>query len=297
MGRWARVPPPWCGSIGPCSRSTRPCVRHRPGLPLASFASGSARCRASCGAGSTSLRTTRRYPQCSNACSSSVDKWRGRAARHRRSYRGGAPGRRRPSSRRSGPAGPRRAATSRPARRGHPPRGAGRRCRGAARAGWTGPTRRAFGGLELHLGMIDDAAPHTRATCPRSSSTHSSIADTCASCGGTWTQPARRATARRPDAKLASGRPGRCRTQGLVDLEQGRSAPWRRHSRPSSHCYPHPGVAMQRDIETFDDFWPHTSAHKARSTALHYVGTTAALGSVAAAALTLNRSGCSRRPS
>jgi hypothetical protein len=44
------------------------------------------------------------------------------------------------------------------------------------------------------------------------------------------------------------------------------------------------------DIRTFDDFWPHyVHAHRHPvNRALHYVGTSAALGSVAAAALTLN---------
>jgi hypothetical protein len=44
------------------------------------------------------------------------------------------------------------------------------------------------------------------------------------------------------------------------------------------------------DITTFDDFWPHyVHAHRNPvNRALHYAGTSAALGSVAAAALTLN---------
>jgi len=44
------------------------------------------------------------------------------------------------------------------------------------------------------------------------------------------------------------------------------------------------------DITTFDDFWPHyVHAHQNPvNRALHYAGTSAALGSVAAAALTLN---------
>jgi hypothetical protein len=47
---------------------------------------------------------------------------------------------------------------------------------------------------------------------------------------------------------------------------------------------------MQERIETFDDFWPHycaAHAHRANRMA-HYIGTTAVLGTVAAAALTLN---------
>jgi hypothetical protein len=44
------------------------------------------------------------------------------------------------------------------------------------------------------------------------------------------------------------------------------------------------------EIHSFDDFWPHyVHAHRSRTNrALHYVGTTAALGTVAAAAVTLN---------
>ncbi len=44
------------------------------------------------------------------------------------------------------------------------------------------------------------------------------------------------------------------------------------------------------DLTTFDDFWPHyVHAHRNPvNRALHYAGTSAALGSVAAAALTLN---------
>jgi hypothetical protein len=47
---------------------------------------------------------------------------------------------------------------------------------------------------------------------------------------------------------------------------------------------------MQKHIETFDDFWPHyVHAHRNPVNRMcHYVGTTAAIGSVAAAALTLN---------
>jgi hypothetical protein len=42
--------------------------------------------------------------------------------------------------------------------------------------------------------------------------------------------------------------------------------------------------------ESFDDFWPHyVHAHRdPRNRALHYAGTTAVLGTVAAAALTIN---------
>jgi len=44
------------------------------------------------------------------------------------------------------------------------------------------------------------------------------------------------------------------------------------------------------DLATFDDFWPHyVHAHRHPvNRALHYAGTSAAIGSVAAAALTLN---------
>lgn len=44
------------------------------------------------------------------------------------------------------------------------------------------------------------------------------------------------------------------------------------------------------DTSTFDDFWPHyVHAHRNPvNRALHYAGTSAAIGSVAAAALTLN---------
>ena len=47
---------------------------------------------------------------------------------------------------------------------------------------------------------------------------------------------------------------------------------------------------MQEPIETFDDFWPHyVHAHRNPVNRMcHYVGTTAAIGSVATAALTLN---------
>jgi hypothetical protein len=47
---------------------------------------------------------------------------------------------------------------------------------------------------------------------------------------------------------------------------------------------------MQESIETFDDFWPHyVHAHRNPiNRALHHVGTTAVLGTVATAALTLN---------
>jgi hypothetical protein len=43
-------------------------------------------------------------------------------------------------------------------------------------------------------------------------------------------------------------------------------------------------------MDSFDDFWPHyVHAHRdPRSRALHYAGTTAVLGTVAAAALTFN---------
>ena len=43
-------------------------------------------------------------------------------------------------------------------------------------------------------------------------------------------------------------------------------------------------------IESFEDFWPHyVHAHRSGvNRALHYAGTTAVLGTVAAAALTLN---------
>ncbi|MGO9835462.1 MAG: Mpo1-like protein [Polyangiaceae bacterium] len=45
-----------------------------------------------------------------------------------------------------------------------------------------------------------------------------------------------------------------------------------------------------KDMATFDDFWPHyVHAHRHPvNRALHYAGTSAAIGSVAAAALTLN---------
>jgi hypothetical protein len=47
---------------------------------------------------------------------------------------------------------------------------------------------------------------------------------------------------------------------------------------------------MDAPIETFDDFWPHyVHAHRHPvNRALHYVGTTSALGTVVAAAVTLN---------
>jgi hypothetical protein len=47
---------------------------------------------------------------------------------------------------------------------------------------------------------------------------------------------------------------------------------------------------MEAPIETFDDFWPHyVHAHRhPLNRALHYVGTTAAVGTVVAAAVTLN---------
>ena len=45
-----------------------------------------------------------------------------------------------------------------------------------------------------------------------------------------------------------------------------------------------------QDIQTFDDFWPHyVHAHRNPvNRACHYVGTTAAIGSVATAAITMN---------
>ncbi|HEY1697213.1 MAG TPA: DUF962 domain-containing protein [Polyangiaceae bacterium] len=47
---------------------------------------------------------------------------------------------------------------------------------------------------------------------------------------------------------------------------------------------------MQEHIETFEDFWPHyVHAHRNPvNRALHYAGTTAVLGTVATAAVTLN---------
>jgi hypothetical protein len=47
---------------------------------------------------------------------------------------------------------------------------------------------------------------------------------------------------------------------------------------------------MQESINTFEDFWPHyVHAHRNPvNRALHYAGTTAVLGTVATAALTLN---------
>jgi hypothetical protein len=47
---------------------------------------------------------------------------------------------------------------------------------------------------------------------------------------------------------------------------------------------------MEAPIETFEDFWPHyVHAHRHPvNRALHYVGTTAVLGTVATAAITLN---------
>jgi hypothetical protein len=47
---------------------------------------------------------------------------------------------------------------------------------------------------------------------------------------------------------------------------------------------------MQESIDTFDDFWPHyVHAHRNPiNRACHYVGTTAGLGAVGAAAITLN---------
>jgi hypothetical protein len=47
---------------------------------------------------------------------------------------------------------------------------------------------------------------------------------------------------------------------------------------------------MQESIETFDDFWPHyVHAHRNPiNRGFHYVGTTAVIGTVATAAVTLN---------
>ena len=55
-------------------------------------------------------------------------------------------------------------------------------------------------------------------------------------------------------------------------------------------CYPLGAVAMQEHIDSFEEFWPHyVHAHRNPvNRGLHYVGTTAVLGTVAAAAFTMN---------
>lgn len=94
-----------------------------------------------------------------------------------------------------------------------------------------------------------------------------------------------------PDAQLAHGR-ARCRrAEVLVDLQEG--ALDERELGDVGHdrsCYPHGGPPMQEHIDTFEEFWPHyVHAHRNPINRMcHYVGTTAAIGSVATAAMTFN---------
>jgi hypothetical protein len=102
-----------------------------------------------------------------------------------------------------------------------------------------------------------------------------------------------------PDAQLAHRGARRGGAQSLIDLEEGvldelalllrllfrlrevgQGLPW----------YLVLQAAMQDPIESFVDFWPHY-VHSHRNPvnrALHYAGTTAVLGTVATAAVTLN---------
>jgi hypothetical protein len=93
-----------------------------------------------------------------------------------------------------------------------------------------------------------------------------------------------------PYAQLANRRTGRRRAEEIVDLHDqvldDLALLGARHGIP---WYRLPGSPMQ-DVTTFEEFWPHyVHAHRNPvNRGLHYVGTTAVIGTVAAAAVTLN---------